>query len=387
MIEHLAKSCFEFQKAKHLQRSISRKKSRELNLDSPSRFLCFQMNAIGDAIMSRPAWIQLRSAFPNVRIDLICKPHVAPLFREDLCIHAVFPFRTQRLRPWLFKDNFQLKNILNEGKYDFLIDFTALPLTAAVCANEPDPLSIGFQRWIDTRGGRIDLGLAYDLTFPYSETDSIRKLMGQLVSPWAGVDDDKRIPFLKVNHSATQKAHGILKEQKLKEGQFLVLHPGAKWLPKRWPISCWRKLISLLKENLPMPLVVLGSSEDEALINGILTESGNSHTRSLLLTEIDLSSAIIKMASLCVCNDSAAMHIAAAVGTRSVSLFGPVSPERSAPSKEEGCHVFYENMFCSPCTLYYSRDRCRRGLNFCMYAIKPELVYKKIQEIISEKIL
>ena len=387
MVKHLVKSCFEFQKAKHLQRSISRKKGRELNLDSPSRFLCFQMNAIGDAIMSQPAWTQLKSAFPNARIDLICRHHVASLFEEDPAIHAVFPFQVQRLRSWLFKDSSRLKGILDKGNYDFLIDFTALPLTAAVCGSESTAPSIGFQRWIDSPSGRINLGLAYDMVFPYSEKESIRGLMAQVVSPWTNVNNNERLSFLNISDSTTHKAHGILKEQKLKEGQFLVLHPGAKWLPKRWPISCWRKLISLLKENLPMPLVVLGSSEDEALINGILTESGNSHTKSILLTEIDLSSAIIKMASLCVCNDSAAMHIAAAVGTRSVSLFGPVSPERSAPSKKEGCHVFYENMFCSPCTLYYSRNRCRRGLNFCMYAIKPELVYQKIQEIISEKVL
>jgi len=75
------------------------------------------------------------------------------------------------------------------------------------------------------------------------------------------------------------------------------------------------------------------------------------------------------------------MHIAAAVGTKSIALFGPVSPSRSAPSEGKEFNAFYEDMFCSPCTLYYSRERCRRGINFCMYAIKPENVLTKMEEI------
>lgn len=382
MLKGLARKYLELQKARYLK--DKGKTKRCLDLESPSRFLCLQMNAIGDAIMTQPAWAHLKSVFPGASIDLICPPHVAPLFKDDPDINVVFPFQARVYRSWLFQDKPRLNGIIDQGNYDLLIDFSALPLTAALCGSDSAPISLGFQRWIDSPLGMIDLGQGYDMSFPYSESRSIRSLMAQLVSPWVVIEDNKRAPLLEIGKGAMQRARDLVRKHDLKEGKFIVIHPGAKWPPKRWPISYWRKLITLLKGATSLDLLIMGGEKDERLIPRIQGEAGDLGVRNLISREIHLSSAIIKMAHLCVCNDSAAMHIAAAVGTRSVSLFGPVSPDRSAPSEGEHCHVFYDNMFCSPCTLYYSRNRCRRGLNFCMYAIKPEAVYRKIQEIISE---
>ncbi len=165
------------------------------------------------------------------------------------------------------------------------------------------------------------------------------------------------------------------------------MHPGGKWPPKRWPPEHWKKLIDSLVRELSFDVLILGSKEDGSLINNIFEGSlhnTNTKCQLILSDELDISSAIIEAAALCISNDSAAMHIAAALKTKSIALFGPVAPIRSAPTREEGCTVLYENMFCSPCTLYYSRTRCRRGINFCMYAISPEKVLEKARAILSD---
>jgi ADP-heptose:LPS heptosyltransferase len=141
-------------------------------------------------------------------------------------------------------------------------------------------------------------------------------------------------------------------------------------------------LIRLITKESPIPVLVFGGLGDENLVSAITNNLNSTVLKTMISNEIDATAAIIKQASLCICNDSAAMHIAAAVGTKSLALFGPVSPSRSAPPSEEGCTVLYHPMFCSPCELYYSRNRCRRGLNFCMHAIKPEEVLAEATRIL-----
>jgi len=185
-----------------------------------------------------------------------------------------------------------------------------------------------------------------------------------------------------IGSDGVEKAKERLSQAGIKGPGFVVIHPGAKWPPKQWPITQWRSLIDLITKELLGPVLVLGGPSDDHLVRAITEATSSSAVRTLILSEIEATAAIIKQASLCISNDSAPMHIAAAVGTKSLALFGPVSPSRSAPPPEEGCTVVYHPMFCSPCELYYSRNRCRRGLNFCMYALKPEEVLGKMIRIL-----
>lgn len=381
MIKFLGKKWLEREKSTYLRKTFSLKKRREFSIKGAKHFLCIQMNSIGDAIMTQPAWATLRSFLPEATIDLICRPHIAPLFANDPAINSIFPFESHKYRPWLFKDINRLERIYLEQKYDSLIDFSALPLSAAACARESAPPSIGFRRVIGAPLEEIDIGFAYDRSFSYSEKAPLRDLMIKMVSPWSKVYLKKRFPTLSLNDDAIQKAQTLLRKKGVEAKGFIVLHPGAKWPPRRWPIYYWRDLIKWLRANLPLALLVLGGEQDKNVVYEILNGSSDSHVFPVISDHIGLSSAIIKMSWLCICNDSAAMHIAAAVGTGSISIFGPGAPERTAPSKEEGCTILYDKMFCSPCNQYYSRERCRRGINFCMWAVKPEIIYRKIKEI------
>jgi ADP-heptose:LPS heptosyltransferase len=370
------------EKAICLKKNLS-KKRRPFSVERAKSFLCFQMNSIGDAIMTQPAWASLKSLLPEARIDLVCRPHIAPLFKEDQAVHSIFSFENRRHRSWLFKRIPRLEKLWWERKYDLLIDFTALPLTAVACARESAPPSIGFQRLFDTPFDKIDLGLAYDKTFPFSEEAPLPDLMVKLVSPWVDGNFENRSPRLTLSNNTIQEANGLLEAKGLVEDKFIVFHPGGKWPPKRWPLIHWRALMELLKGGPHLRVLFLGSQEDSPSIQDILKGLNGIYAQSLICDQTDISAAIIKRAVLCVCNDSAAMHMAAAVGTKSISMFGPVRPERSAPSEDKGCNILYDDMSCSPCTLYYSRSRCRRGINFCMYAVKPETVYRKIKQIIK----
>ena len=207
----------------------------------------------------------------------------------------------------------------------------------------------------------------------------------RLVSPWVDIDKESRSPVLYIGDPTLKDATESLRVKGWFSKRFIVAHPGAKWTPRRWPLEHWRRLIGKLGEILPYPILLLGGTEDKGLLHSIAEEKRTTSVSCLASRETAFSAALIKLAALCVCLDSGAMHMAAAVRTPSVALFGPGHPDLTAPPQEEGAHLLYEGLFCSPCSQYYSRHRCRRGLNFCMHAIRPETVFHEVEKIISNQ--
>lgn len=383
MLKKYLKKGLELQKRTYLQSRIVHKKKAGVPAEQARRFLCIQLNAIGDAIMTQPAWASLKSFLPDSEIDLMCQPHIAPIFKEDPAIRRVVTASTRRYRSWIFNDPRFVRETIQRHHYDAIIDFSGLPVTAGLCAEKSTAVSIGFQRTIPSGQEKIDLGLCYDIAIPYSEAMHLRSLFFNLISPWSFDNRPVFKPVVKIAQDAQKKADELLQAKGLSGKKFIVLHPGGKWPPKTWPSESWNRLAIDLSHGLGYNVLILGGVQDQNVLQEIASGPMLLHCQTFSSDDIRLSCALIGAAHLCICNDSAAMHIAAAMGTKSIALFGPVSPHRSAPPAEEGCTFFYEDMFCSPCTLYYSKSRCRRGINFCMHAIHPERVSAKVKQILS----
>jgi ADP-heptose:LPS heptosyltransferase len=368
-----------------VRRQLASNNSSPIDFSRIRRVLCIQMNAIGDSIMTQPAWSAIRQSLPDATIDLICKPHIKRLFCQDPSINEVFSFEPHPVRFWVFQRRNTLRQLLSEKRYNLIIDFSALPLTAAFCATQKECRTLGFSRKISFATGDVDLSMAYDGSVPYSETDHLRELMLKLVSPLNRLTKRNLAPALTLSQGSETKADEILGQKRLKAKHYIAIHPGAKWPPKKWPGPHYRKLVRLIAAGHNIPMVVLGDPADREFIAGILNGLHEKQVFPIINEDLAVSSAIIKKSLLCVNNDSAAMHIAAAVGTPSISIFGPVSPGRCRPSREEGCRVFYNSTFCSPCTLYYTKNRCRRGINFCMEEIYPADVFDRIKKMIPNR--
>jgi lipopolysaccharide heptosyltransferase II len=380
---HLSRKIIEILRTPYLHRALARKPRRRPLPHDGKNFLFILLNAIGDAIMAQPVWRMLKSIRPQAKIELLCRRQIAALFNQDEALDAVHYFEADPDEWWSPRNVHRIEALWRKQNYEVILDFTESPLTALACARNTAPPSIGFYRLCDRTS---NLSRAYDCSVPYTDSEHIRDMMMHLASPWIprrGISRPN--PSLSVAEEVLDRATSALQDRSLRAGRFIVFHPGAKWSPKRWPIAHWSRLIRRLRDQTSWPLLLLGGKEDMPLVNDILQNSGDLPFPSLLGETLSSAAAIIKLASLCVCNDSAAMHLAAAVGTPSIALFGPVSPSKSAPSPQEGCRVLYEEMFCSPCTLYYSRDRCRRGINFCMHALSPEKVFREMEKIIGNK--
>lgn len=384
MLKIIFRKLLEIQKQAFLLTCISREKKPLVLTEKVNRFLCVQMNAIGDSIMSQPVWASLKSAFPASDIDLMCRPHIAPLFKKDPAIRNIIPALPRKYRSWLFKNDRFILEAVRQNDYDIVIDFSGQPYTAGLCARVSTVTSIGLELAAQIGLQKIDLGLCYDITVPCPETMNLRELFFQLIFPLLRSRRPLPRPTVLLDKEVSKKADDLLKTKGLVKGNFIVLHPGGKWQPKRWPPVKWNRLATRIFKELDYKILILGGKEDQDLLHEIVSGPEPLECLRFPSNDIEMSCAIIGAAGLCVCNDSAAMHMAAAMGTKTIALFGVSPPSRTAPPAEEGCSSFYENTFCSPCTLYYSSERCRRGINFCMQAIDPEKVFAKVKQISTE---
>ncbi|MCD6134843.1 MAG: glycosyltransferase family 9 protein [Candidatus Omnitrophica bacterium] len=158
----------------------------------------------------------------------------------------------------------------------------------------------------------------------------------------------------------------------------VILHPAANWKLKCWPAVYFASLNDLLQEKLGVSVIISGRKDDVLLAEKIsalcrykpVSVCGRFNLREL--------AAIIKKSSLFISADTGIMHLAAAVNTPLVALFGPTSPLITSPRTSSFVRIIQKDVGCKiPC---YNL-KCSN--NLCMKEIKPSEVFQAAAEIIK----
>ena len=181
-------------------------------------------------------------------------------------------------------------------------------------------------------------------------------------------------PELKVARSevdAWRREHGFTDDAPI-----VALAPGAVGPSKRWPAAAYAMLVrNLLDANLGV--WVVGGPQEKDLAKEII---GETHARDL--TGADLRNAILALAaaSIAVSNDSGLLHVAAALGTPSIGIFGPTSPWHWAPLNRLAATIeTATKLDCRPC----HKPVCRLVHHRCMRDIRPEHVFAAVDQALT----
>jgi lipopolysaccharide heptosyltransferase II len=157
----------------------------------------------------------------------------------------------------------------------------------------------------------------------------------------------------------------------LSQRRWILLNPGARWWNKRWPAASFRETLRWFAATFPQHhFGILGGKEDLIVANEIL-EGARDRTVNLAgATSLGELVEVIRAAELIVTNDTGPMHIAAALGTPMVALFGPTNPNRTGPYGRSA-DVLREPLECSPCL----SQTCRNPRQMeCMIALSVDRV-------------
>jgi lipopolysaccharide heptosyltransferase II len=158
------------------------------------------------------------------------------------------------------------------------------------------------------------------------------------------------------------------------EPGFVALAPGSIWGTKRWP---W---YPELAAALDRTVVVLGSRDDAALASAIVAAApGRAHSAAGELG-LRASAALLERAAVLVTNDSAPLHLATAVGTPIVALFGPTVPAQGFGPRGAGDRALGVTLSCRPCSAH-GPQVCPLGHHRCMRDLPVEQVIRAVSAV------
>jgi len=173
-----------------------------------------------------------------------------------------------------------------------------------------------------------------------------------------------------------------------RQSGYLIVNPNASDLrtERRWPVEKYAALIQRLHVLHPeMPICVIGGPGEEpigaALTDGLSLPPGSVFDLSGRLSLPELAS-LLKIARVFITNDSGPMHLAFALKTPTVALFGPVLPEHYGGMPETSKAFVFRRVYCSPCVHHFLESPCR-GDNQCMKLIGVEDVLPAVEALLA----
>ncbi|MCK4787140.1 MAG: glycosyltransferase family 9 protein [Desulfobacteraceae bacterium] len=162
--------------------------------------------------------------------------------------------------------------------------------------------------------------------------------------------DTKKIwPEFHVPYEKQQKAAALFRKEKIPSDQpVIALQPFSLWQRKEWGIKKYSQLINWISSEYRFPVIITGSAEERGRAAEITKMCGDNVFNLAGKTSLGILGAVIKLCGLLIGIDSAGIHIAAAVGTPTVSIFGPTLFTSWAPRGEQH-RIVHKNFPCVPC--------------------------------------
>ncbi|MFC1497976.1 glycosyltransferase family 9 protein [Verrucomicrobiota bacterium] len=322
------------------------------------KILIIKLSALGDLFHALPAVHNLKVGL-NAEIDWVTQKEYADVVNCFTDVDRVIPF---------FRNSFftNFKPFLHEiraGKYDYVIDMQGLLKSAVVALLAKGGQKIGpsFQR----EGSRLFYSAVA------GKRDKNRHAVEENLDiiRYLGLDPVK-IEF-PVNFPEKELAE--------KQPRVAIL-PASRWDTKNWPVKCFIDTAERLKTAGNISLFLLGGPGDTGICREIEDGLNGEVINMAGKTSLVEMGSLLKEMDLLIANDSGPVHMAAAVGTSALVIFGPTDPVRTGPYGKAH-RIARASLSCQPC---FSRT-CRKGDIPCLTGITPEEVADMAVEMLGSR--
>lgn len=341
-------------------------------MSSPLKILVFHTAFIGDIILALPLVQVLRNSYQNAQITFVAIPSVSSVLHNHPAVREVLVY-DKKGRDGGIGGILSLAKALRARHFDLaLIPHRSLR-SAVIAWLARIPRRVGFS----TSAGRFLLTdvVAYD-----KHAHEIARNIKLLEAIGIRVRDNE-LPNLYPAESDCAVVDGLLKGRGSPD--LVALAPGSVWNTKRWLKENYIALGKMLVEE-GVHVVLVGGKEDEFLCREIEERIGSSNMLNAAGKCSLLQSAeLIRRCKVAVSNDSAPMHMAVAMRTPVVAIFGATVPEFGfAPKGKRDVVVETVGLPCRPCSIH-GGEVCPIKTFVCMKNITPQMVYEKVMSILS----
>ena len=334
---------------------------------------------IGDLIMASKSIRAMRNAFPDAHIHLLTSSEAAPIAAKYPYLDQVSSFPIRELRKDKFRILDMFKTILQFRKiqYDTVVNlYRVMSFSGSLRMG----LLIGLLK-ANTKVGHDSKGFGIFLhKKAKAETFQGRHFVDAMmdIALLAGGVPDRGAIEVYWDQGVEKKWGPLFQDDKRNRPIRIGINPGADRPEKRWDPRRYAAVADRLIEKLGATIFILGGPGEESIaseIHGAMKNTATSLAGKLTLDELAY---VLSRLDLLMTNDSGPMHIAAAVKTPIVAIFGPEDPVYTRPyTSPDKYRIVQGSAPCRPCT----RKKCEHPI--CIEMVEPEEVLKACLELLN----
>ncbi|MEE9289296.1 MAG: glycosyltransferase family 9 protein [Bacteroidota bacterium] len=326
------------------------------------RILVIKLRAIGDVLLSTIVTKNLRTFFPAAKIDFLTERASRGVLAGNKYVDEIIVFEPSPL------NSLRILSEIRRRNYELVIDLFGNPRSAVMTVASGAAHRVGYAFRLRKFAYNIVVQPRGDSVHNTEfNLDALRAIGIQI--------SDRNIHFplsLQADNFATQ----FLQSYRLDDKILVALNVGGGWYTKRWRLEQYAALGNRLVEELAASVILLWGPGEYQYVEKL---------RSLMKhdvivpprTDLKQLGALLKKCTFLVTNDSAPMHIAAAVGTPVVGIFGPTSPKLQGPYGDHHAVVRNERLDCLECNLM----KCPIG-NICMTELDVDEVMMGVEKVL-----
>jgi len=333
----------------------------------PRRILIVKPSSLGDIVHALPFLHALRQRFPNTYLAWLAKREWAPLLVGHPDLNEV------RSACFAISDTASLLRAVRGG-FDWAIDLQGLFRSGLLTRLSGAKVRIGLSN------AREGAGFFYTqkAQVPADPTHAVERYLR--VCPLFGVEQPPVVFSFPDFSAARRSLERILESRQVPRGRpRIALHVTSRERPKRWPAEHFARLADQLIRERDAVVLLIGARPERAEVQTVLDRMSECAFNLAGETSLVELAALLSGADLLVCNDSGPMHLAAALGTRVVALFGPTDPVEVGPYGK-GHRVLRADWDCSSC----SRSQCVQG-GACLRALSAGMATEAAKSVLEDR--
>jgi len=351
------------------------------------KILIINPYGVGDVLFTTPVISNLRQAYPQASIAYLANRRTTDFLKINPDINQVFVYERDefveayRQNPLKYAQKwFSFFNAIRREKFEVVFDFSlnsSFGFLSALCGIKK---RVGFD--YRKRGrfltDRVPMSGYEEKHVVEYYLDLLRLVQIPVVTKQMKLD---------VPSKDIQWAQEWLNRHSIDPAKPLIAvlpGGGASWGKaagyKRWSASNFAHLMDKIIENFDAAIILLGDSKEEELCREVVSLAHFPLHFAVGETSLLGLAALLKRCQGAIVNDGGPLHVAEAVGVKTVSIFGPVDPQVYGPYPVSGHTVVQKHLPCQPCYRRFRMADC--GHISCLGELSVEEVYRKVQNIL-----
>jgi heptosyltransferase-2 len=331
-----------------------------------NRILVIRFSSVGDIVLTEPVVRALRKAHPDAEISYLTKAKFLPLLDMFANLDHKYGWVEDR-------DSASLLDSLRQQQFDLVVDLHASIRSARIRSALGVKSARAKKEWFK-RIASVKLNAVAG-----KPSHALERYLAALRE--LGIEGKPEHPSLQVPEVA-QSWWSDRRTGSAVVGDYYVIAAGAAHATKRTPESFWVTLDRAIRNRLGIAPVLIGAPAEHDYLTRLSERFDEPPISIVTEGDIGRAAAAIGFANFVVSNDSGLAHLASAVGTPVVALFGPTHPILGFAPLGDHSDFYTVDEYCSPCSLHGDR-RCHRDERFCFTKMKVDVIIAKFKTLVN----